>query len=231
MLESILHFLDINTVMFTLRGPAINFLGVAIPSWIYPMSYIEFFGTIFTGWCVWLAGKNKTITWFIGTLGILLYGYLYYQIQLYSDLIEQVYYLISGFLGWVLWAKPKTKISRNSPKLNIALVLGIIVATFGMTYVMSHIHIWLPNVFPVEASFPFLDAFTTVMSFVANILLAYKKIENWYLWIIVDVIGVWLYFVKGVPFISLLYLLFLTNAIYAYIQWRNGKVEYVPKTV
>ena len=73
------------------------------------MSYLEFFGTIFTGWSVYLSAKNKVISWPIGLVGVVLYGFLFYQIQLYSDLFEQVYYLLTGFWGWYLWTHPKAK--------------------------------------------------------------------------------------------------------------------------
>jgi nicotinamide mononucleotide transporter len=64
-----------------------------------------------------------------------------------------------------------------------------------------------------------MDAFTTVMSFVAMFLMARKKAVSWILWIIVDVIGIWLYFVKDVRFLSLLYVILLGIAIKGLYEW------------
>lgn len=204
---------DVNAIFFTL--------------WDYPMSYLEFFGTIFTGWSVWLAAKNKVLTWPIGIVGIILYGFLFFQIQLYSDFIEQIYYFITGFWGWWVWTHPQKGAEKNKQQkieytpIGTNYIFGglIVIMSAGLGYYMSKIHLFYPQIFLAAASFPYLDAFTTVMSFVANIYLAKRRIENWYLWIVVDVIGVVLYFQKGVIFLSLLYLAFLINAFRGWYEW------------
>lgn len=217
------NIFDINTTLFTL--------------WGYQMSYIEFFGTIANVWCVWLTAKNKILCWPIGIVGIVFYLALFYQIRLYSDMVEQVYFLITSFYGWYLWLNLKrAKEEKNADKrLKIsysivrtsAIYAGIIaVGTIAMGYFMGHIHIYLPKFFPEAASYAYLDAFTTVMSFAATILLAKKKIESWVLWILVDIIGVGLYWVKGVKFISAEYLLFLIIATKGLIDWRKEYKTY-----
>ena len=85
----------------------------------------------------------------------------------------------------------------------------------------SRLHVWMPRWFPEAASYPYLDAFTTVMSFTAMFLMAHERIESWFYWIIVDVVGIWLYYVKDVRFISLLYVVLLAIAIKGAIQWRR----------
>jgi nicotinamide mononucleotide transporter len=76
-------------------------------------------------------------------------------------------------------------------------------------------------IFPEAASFPYLDALTTIMSFSAMWLMVQKKIESWIYWIIVDVIGIWLYFVKDVKFISLLYVILLVMAVNGLRLWHK----------
>lgn len=210
---------SINTIFFTL--------------WGYQMSYLEFFGTVFNLWCVWLAVKNKILTWPVGLVGIVLYVFLFYQIQLYSDLFEQFYFLIASFYGWWLWMysgnrnepdkNKKLKISANSARTNIIYAAIILFGTVLTGYFMSHINIYFPKLFPLPASFPYLDAFTTVMSFAATILMAKKKLECWYLWVLVDIIGVGLYYTKGVKFIALEYLIFLILATSGYFKWIKEK--------
>lgn len=209
------QFLSINNILFTFLG--------------YPMSYIEFFGTIFTIWCVWLTVKAKVLSWPIGIIGTILYIFLFYQIQLYSDLFEQFYFLITSFIGWRIWLNPRTpkeedknkelKISVNSPVENLIWIFIIAGGTALFTYITINLNIWFPQYFPEPASFPFLDAFTTAMSFTAQWLLAKKRIESWVLWIAVDCIDVWLYYFKGVKFVSLEYGLFLILATKGLIDW------------
>lgn len=216
-----IELLNINNTFFTI--------------WGYPMSYIEFFGTIFNIWCVWLVAKNNIWTWPVGIVGIVLFGFLFYQINLYSDLFEQAYYLVTSFYGWYIWAnignpalKNSLPINGTSNRENKIYILIIILGTIALGYFTANIHIFLADYFPEPASFPYLDAFTTVLSFAATILMVHKKIECWYLWIVVDVIGICLYFVKEVKFISLLYLIFLLMAMRGYFAWKK---EYKNQTI
>lgn len=90
---------------------------------------------------------------------------------------------------------------------------------------MGYVHIWFPKVFPEAASYPYLDALTTIMSFVAMWLMVRKHIESWLYWIAVDVIGIWLYFTKDVKFISLLYVMLLFMAIRGFLNWISVKAK------
>jgi nicotinamide mononucleotide transporter len=209
------HLFSVNNIFFTFLG--------------YPMSYLEFVGTIFNILSVWLVTKNNIWTWPVGIIAVILFGLLFYQIQFYSDLIEQIYFLVTGFYGWWLWFRPqemtsekelkKVEISYNTRQANIISIVIIVFGSIAAGYGMSKIHLLLPTLFPLPASFPYLDAFTTVMSFVAQMQMAYKKIESWYLWITVDVIGIGLYYVRGVKFVSLLYVIFLVLATKGLLNW------------
>ncbi len=221
-LTFIQNLFNINTTFFTLLD--------------YPMSYIEFIGTIFTVWCVWLTARAKLLSWPVGIVGTVLYIFLFYQIRLYSDLIEQVYFLITGFIGWWIWLHPKNNseknsngellISRNSSKENYLYILTVGCGTFVLAYITLNLDNWFPSYFPEQTTFPFVDAFTTSMSFVAQWLLAKKRLESWILWIIVDIIGIWLYWSKGVKFISIEYIIFLGIAIKGYIDWGKKYKSY-----
>jgi nicotinamide mononucleotide transporter len=208
-----LEFLSIDTVFFQVLG--------------YPMSYLEFFGTLLNVACVWLVARNSTWNWPVGIAGVVLFMFLFYQVQLYSDMIEQVYYLATGFYGWWLWGKlgkpgeAALKLAYNRREVNVAYLAAIAVGTLAMGLFISNIHALFPQAFPEPASFPYLDAFTTVLSVAAQLMLVYRRIESWYLWILVDVIGVALYYAKDVKLVSLLYLVFLALAIRGLVNWTR----------
>lgn len=221
-----LNLLSVDNIAFTIVG--------------YPMSYIEFVGTILYLWSVWLIAKRRMLTWPIGIASVLLYMILFYQIRLYSDTLEQVYYLAASVYGWWMWNKsPKeegqiTDVNYNAQSRIILWIALTTVISLIVGFLMSRIHILIPSVFPEAASFPYLDAMTTIMSFSAMWLMAQKKIESWYYWIIVDVIGIWLYFVKDVKFISLLYVILLVLAINGLRLWAralNASKDSVPVPV
>jgi len=215
-----LHFLSVNSVFFTILG--------------YEMSYIEFVGTLLYLWSVWLISKRHMLTWPVGIIAVLLYMALFYQIRLYSDTFEQVYYLGASAYGWWYWSKsPREKhivkdvaFSSRKGMLIAVAVTAALSAVDG--FVVSRIHLWLPRLFPEPASFPYLDAVTTIMSFTAMWLMARRRTESWVYWIIVDVIGIGLYYVKDVKFISLLYVILLVLAVRGLVMWLKAARDASP---
>lgn len=114
----------------------------------------------------------------------------------------------------------------------VTLTAGVLLGAL-----MGRIHQLLPVVFPAPADFPMLDAITTVMSFTAMWLLARRRAESWVYWIIVDVIAVWLYWVKDVRLLSLMYVVLLVIAANGLREWwlatraagsASGRDESVP---
>jgi nicotinamide mononucleotide transporter len=220
-MEPLLVFFDVNNIAFTLLG--------------YPISWLEFVGTIFNLVCVILVARRHILNWPIGLIGVVLFGVLFYQINLYADVAEQIYYFITGIMGWYMWhgarrdksADDKVVVTTNSLRQNLAWLGGIAGVSVIATWALSHAHIWVPAIFPEPASLPAIDATTTIMSFAAQFLMMQRKLENWYLWIVVDVIAVWLYWYKGVPFVALLYLVFLFNAFYGLVSWRRAQLPQI----
>lgn len=113
----------------------------------------------------------------------------------------------------------EVKIESLGKKSRFFYLAVIVLGTFTMTALIQKLNVWWPSIFLLPASYPFLDAFTTVMSFAAQWLMAKRKWESWVLWIVVDIIGVWLYYVKGVVFVSGLYGVFLILATKGLVNW------------
>lgn len=212
-----LSFLSVDNVAFVVFG--------------YPMSYVELIGTVLYLWSVWLISKRRILTWPVGIISVLLYMVLFYQIRLYSDVLEQVYYLGASVYGWIVWnrsiqddGKIEDVSYGNRSSIAFWIVLTLIFSMF-VGALMARIHIFLPAVFPEAASFPYLDALTTIMSFTAMWLMARKRIESWFYWIIVDCIGIWLYFVKDVKFVALLYAILLVMALNGLRSWNLTRIQ------
>ena len=206
--------LGVDTTFFTFLG--------------YPMSYIEFVGTILYLLSVWLIAKRNILTWPVGMASVLLYMALFYQIRLYSDALEQVYYLGASAYGWWHWSHSWqvdhiiADVAYSSRRAMVAWVAVIAVLSVALGALMSHAHLLAPALFPEAASYPFLDAFTTIMSLVAMWLMARRRIESWIYRIIVDVIGISLYYAKDIKFESLLYVFLLVLAAKGFLDWRKA---------
>lgn len=206
---------------------------IALNWFDYPMSWVELIGTVLNLGCVYLASRARTLNWPVGIIGSVFYIALFYQLRLYSDLGEQIYFVLTGFWGWWLWSWGVKKdeageVGYDTPRHNFMSLVAVIVGSLLLARFMGNVHLYLPALFPQPADYPFWDAFTTVMSFVATILMARKRIECWYLWILVDIIGIWLYWTKGVKFISLEYVIFLVLATRGLFDWK-GQLESLNK--
>ncbi|HEX3249712.1 MAG TPA: nicotinamide riboside transporter PnuC [Pyrinomonadaceae bacterium] len=205
------NLFSVNNIVFTVFG--------------YPLSYIELIGTIFYLWSVWLIAKRRIWTWPVGIVSVILYMMLFYQIRLYSDALEQVYYLGASIYGWWSWShSPKEdgtilNVSFSSAMWLVVWVLLSAVVGIALGGFMSGAHERFPAIFPEAASYPYLDALTTIMSFTAMWLMARRRIESWIYWIIVDVIGIGLYYAKAVKFVALLYVILLFLAVKGLLSW------------
>lgn len=210
-----MSFFDANQVFFT------------VPWFDYAMSYLEFFGTILTLLSVVLVARRNILNWPIGIAGVVLFGILFYQIQLYADFFEQIYYFGSSVIGWYLWNKVKQDVTVTTLDARGLIVTGValVVGSIAGSVFLLNIDTLLPSLFPEPASFAVIDATTTVASFIAQFLLVRRKVESWVLWVGVDVIAIWLYWEKDVPFISALYVCFLVIAVRGLIEWRNKAKE------
>ncbi len=156
---------------------------------------------------MWVVG------FFMQSLGIV----LYYQKGLYADCGMEFYYLAMTVYGFIAWMRHKQKTSdlpiRHMPK-NTALVwvgLGL-VFWLAIYLILSHF---------TNSRVPIADAFTTAFSIVGIWALARKYLEQWFVWIIVDIVTCCLYFYKDIPFKASLYGLYVIIAILGYREWRR----------
>ena len=189
----------------------------------YPISYVELIGTLFGLVSVYCASKANILTWPTGIVNEIFLFILFFQVQLYADMFLQVYFFIVTLYGWYNW-KTNTKekiISEINFRNKLRLQAAICIFSLLSGFLFANIHFYLPNIFTVKAAYPFIDSFIMVSSIIATVLLARKKVENWYLWITVDIVCVGLYFKKGVYFLSLEYFIFLGLASYGLYNWRK----------
>ncbi|MCW7470949.1 nicotinamide riboside transporter PnuC [Leptospira kanakyensis] len=188
----------------------------------YPLSFIEFLGTSSGLVCVYLASRNHILTWPIGIFNSICFFFLFFQIQLYSDMLLQIYFFGSSIYGWYVWRKRTgayIKIQSLGKTKNLLLVFVIFCGTYFLGEITSRLPFWLPNIFVKPPEFLYWDAFTTVASIIANFLLAQRKLESWFLWVFVDVVCIAIYSLKGIPFVTMEYIVFLLIAFYGYYHW------------
>ena len=187
----------------------------------YPLSYIEFVGTATGLVSVWFAMRSNIWTWPVGLINVTCFFLIFFEVRLYADMFLQVYFFITSIYGWLIWYNKSDykEINILSKNQRVVVLIVIILSTLVIGFGVKNIHLIFPVIFTKPASYPFLDTFVAVLSIIATILLAQKKLENWVLWIIADIISVALYAKKMVMFISIEYLVFLFLASAGLIMW------------
>ena len=156
--------------------------------------------------------------WLVGFLMQSLGIVLYYQKGLYADCGMEFYYLGVTIYGWWRWVKPKANSQKpiaisRFPKKLILPWLAIIAVVWAIIY-------WLLVTF-TNSNVPLADSFTTALSIIGIWALAHKFLEQWFIWIAVDVVTCVLYFYKDIPFKASLYALYVVIAVFGYFKWRK----------
>jgi nicotinamide mononucleotide transporter len=194
------------------------FFGSALGIW-------ELIATAFLIGNVYLLGRQKLINYWFGLVGVLIFGYIFYAYQLYSDMLLQwVFYAPLQVVGWYMWKYGKTmgssiegpqdsmKVVTMSAQSRTWTVVGILGGAIAMGLYMAS---------NTDASFPYADALTTTMSVAASILMLKKVLESWYVWLAVDLIAIPIYYQKELYVTSGLYVIFLGLATYGLITWTK----------
>jgi nicotinamide mononucleotide transporter len=204
---------------FSTSNTALTLLG-------YSMSWLELVATIFTIACVWLAIIRHILNWPVALVAIALSFLLFYQSQLYSDCFLQVYFFVTSIYGWWNWGR-----KGEEPELPVTLLTGaqrlylagtILIFTGIASYGTMHLNTWWPKYFPQPAAFPIPDSFIMVTSIAGQWLLAKKKVESWYCWVVVNFTAVLVYFLKDIKLFSLLYLALLVMAVGGIRNWKKA---------
>ncbi len=181
--------------------------------------YLEIIAVVFGLLSVWFAKKNHIVLYPLGIISTLIFVYLLYKFHLIGDMMINAYYFLMSIYGWYIWTKKKDGIVvckityMNAHEKRAAIILFISSLIF-----VSLIYYALDKGLTL---IPIIDTLTTALFFVGMWLMANKKIENWTLWIIGDVISVPLYFYKGMLFTSIQYLIFTIIAVFGYFSWRR----------
>lgn len=170
---------------------------------------------------IFLIRENK-ICWFFGIGASLLSIFLFYRIHLYSESILYFYYVIIGIYGYVLWNKNEKGLAAfqiSQPGLFFHFVLFLVGVLSGsvLGYVFENY---------TDAENAYLDAFTTVFSFIASYLEARKVLSTWIFWIILNGVTIYLYSQKELDWYAALTVVYTVFSFVGFIKWRKIYVSY-----
>jgi nicotinamide mononucleotide transporter len=182
------------------------------------VSTVELVATVFGLACVWMYVRQSIWSWPTGLVQVMLFALVFYRARLYSDFLLHLVYVVLQIYGWYCWsargdAKPQLPITTLT--LGPRIMCGVIALTGSLTLGFT-MHRF------TDASLPYWDASIAGMSLVAQYLLARKILENWLLWIAVDIVAIGVYLAKGLYLTTGLYAVFLVMATMGWMAWLNS---------
>lgn len=186
-------------------------------SWVFIL--LEVFAFVFGIASVVLAKRESILVYPTGLIATVITMYLFFKDRLLGDMMINLYYSLMSIYGWWNWSRRKegaavVRISRtNRREKGIGLLLFIFASGFNYIIYMSF-------EVPIGPS-NYVDILTSGIFFTAMWYMATKKLENWTLWILADLITIPLYAYRGWGMLSLQYLIFTILAIQGYREWRK----------
>lgn len=174
--------------------------------------------------CVVLTGMGKISSYIFGMINTILYAYIAFQAKYYGEvMLNLLYFVPMNVVGWFLWKhnmnqKSKEVIKKRMPiKWQFIVMIASAIGVYLYGFILRIL----------GGQLPFVDSMSTVLSVVAQILCVKRFMEQWIIWIIVDVVTVVMWvinFAHGGESIAMLIMwsIYLLNAIFMFVKWFCG---------
>ena len=167
---------------------------------------------------LWLEYRANIWLWVVGAIMPLVHGVLYLTNGIYADAAMQLYYLLAGIYGLIIWRRrPKSGADGQIRHTPVGWYAKLFVA-----YAVLHVALYFLLTEFTDSRVPLLDSMSTALSIVALWMLSRKLVEQWLVWLVVDMISVGLYLYKGIPLTAGLYMLYCVLAVAGYLRWRKS---------
>ncbi len=182
-------------------------------------NYIELSGALLGLAYIIFSVRQNILTWPAGILSSLLYVVVFFNARFYAGMALQFYYAAMSIYGWHFWLRGKREEpSGQLPVTALTHRQGVTAALIALP-VFTLIFLTLRNY--TDSPVPFPDAFITTMGILGTWMLARKILFNWIVWIVSDLVATGIYFTRGLWPTAILYMVYLTLAVYGYITWRR----------
>lgn len=185
-------------------------------NWIKDIPWLELM-SVFTSYsCTYLCVRESKWNFPMGIVSVTLLGILFYDLKLYSSMVLSLYLVPVLVVGWWKWSNG----GKELPVTNITLKSWK-TAAFLMACSATYLLLWSITAY-LGAKLSATDSAILLLSIVAQYLLTIKKIENWFVWVLVNNLAIYTYFTAEAYLVGIQYLFFLANTMYGYYIWNRS---------
>jgi nicotinamide mononucleotide transporter len=195
----------------------------AICNWLvaHGTSCIETIGVVLGIVTVYLSAKENIWSWPTALINAAMFVIVFFRTGLYSDFGLQIIYFVLSLYGWYEWLygganHSELQVTRTPARLWMYFLIIGLVSWAALSAITSR----LPN-----AALPYMDSALVTVSLIAQYMMTKKYVENWLLWIVVDVFYVGMFIYKGLNLTAFNYLVYLGLAFVGYAAWRRSLAE------
>lgn len=189
----------------------------------WAQNWLEATGLISGLLCVLLLIRQNIWNWPIGLVYSLVSIVVFLRAHLYADLALHVFYVAMNAYGWYFWAFAERPVETSDvpvtnapPRMLVGLIALVVAATATLGWMLAN---------HTDAAVPYWDSGTTTASFAAMWLQARKHIENWIVWLVVDIVATGIYLYKGLEMYALLYCVYIGMAFAGWWAWRQSMLR------
>lgn len=183
------------------------------------MNYLEIIGALVGLLYLWLEYKASIYLWIVGVVMPAIYIFVCYQAGLYADVGINIYYLLAVAYGWAFWARGNKRADKQ--ELPIAHIPLRYIAWLVVVFVVTFVGIAYLLIYYTDSDVAWLNSFTTALSIIGMWMLTRKYLEQWWVWVVVDVVSCGLYAYKELTFTAGMYGVYSIIAIFGYFKWKQ----------
>ena len=181
-------------------------------------SLLELAAVIFAVAYLVLAVRENSLCWYAAGMSTLIFLFIFWDVKLYMESGLQIYYLAMAFYGWYQWrgANRETaslQVSKWRAKQHVIALVLIATLTFISGSLLNS---------GTDANLPYLDSFTTWASVVTTFMVARKILENWFYWLVIDSVSIYLYLDRELYFTSLLFAIYIVIIFFGWFAWNRS---------
>lgn len=178
---------------------------------------------------LWLEYRASIYLWIASIVMPAIYLFVYYDAGLYADTAINIYYLAIALYGWAAWKYGFSLCRKERTQANEELKISHISARGWLSmvalYVVAQIVISTMLIYLTGSDVPYLNGLNSALSIVGMYMLARKYIEQWWVWLVVDILSAGLYLYKDLYFTAALYAAYAVIAVFGYIKWKQLMLE------
>ncbi len=181
-------------------------------------SLLELAAVIFAVAYLVLAVRENSLCWYAAGISTLIFLFIFWDVKLYMESGLQIYYLAMAFYGWYQWrgANRETaslRVSKWRAKQHVIALALIATLTFISGSLLNS---------GTDANLPYLDSFTTWASVVTTFMVTRKILENWFYWLVIDSVSIYLYLDRELYFTSLLFAIYIVIIFFGWFAWNRS---------